>query len=610
MPGSAGDETGERETVQMSALTIPAERWSGGGGERSVQLRALQTNAWMDGAVRPDLDQVHAAAEHGVSGSGGRLPHHDAIQRSFGGHDVSHVRAHVGGAASEGTRAMGAQAYAIGDQVAFGGAPDLHTAAHEAAHVVQQRAGVQLTGGVGQVGDAYERHADAVADKVVRGESAESLLDEMSGTGGGKAIQMIATYGGEWDANPYENYSSGSLRGARIEITFTPNDLVASPKIGLTQTIKAQKDGAAYTAIGDALEGGDRGARANTAQQGDEGRHIDRAGERTNPLYGIDNPGANEPLGQTTTSSGANARFGHRNLVPNAAADVAPAWMFDRPALRWRGAGATLEQKFETTALVLEGPMTGTYLGSVEWGTQTDAAGTPTTMPFRVVSMGAPTQDFMTSVNNWNAAHVWVRDRVVAPSAATVTSLQALVPGTAYPANTLYMTLTPTAQGAAPVEIRSPIAATFDSFLVAQGAAVPAGRQLAVYRTQEDTADMATTTHVTVDPTTLDDAGLETRMRTLCDEILHMDRTSTDYQNKRFEIRGLGREAVRRGHDAVDSGHTYTVRGGDTLWGIAQQHLGGGARWTRIMALNAADLQDPNIVTAGRVLKMPAPYHP
>jgi hypothetical protein len=60
------------------------------------------------------------------------------------------------------------------------GAPDLHTAAHEAAHVVQQQAGVQLKGGVGAVGDSYELHADAVADAVVQGKSAEGLLDQMA----------------------------------------------------------------------------------------------------------------------------------------------------------------------------------------------------------------------------------------------------------------------------------------------------------------------------------------------------------------------------------------------------------------------------------------------
>src|SRR5690606_1204317 len=55
------------------------------------------------------------------------------------------------------------------------------------AHVIQQRAGVQLSGDVGQEGDAYERHADEVADAVVRGESAEVLLDRYAATGGGRA---------------------------------------------------------------------------------------------------------------------------------------------------------------------------------------------------------------------------------------------------------------------------------------------------------------------------------------------------------------------------------------------------------------------------------------
>ena len=129
---------------------------------------------------------VHEAAAHGTSGAAGPLPHLDQIQQSFGRHDVSSVRAYTDGNAARGAGAMGAEAYATGDQVAFAGSPTLHTAAHEAAHVVQQRAGVALKGGVGQAGDAYERHADAVADTVVRGESAESLLDQMAGTGGGE----------------------------------------------------------------------------------------------------------------------------------------------------------------------------------------------------------------------------------------------------------------------------------------------------------------------------------------------------------------------------------------------------------------------------------------
>ncbi len=124
----------------------------------------------------PEAD-VPAIAATGVAGSGQPLPHADRIQAAFGAHDVSGIRAHVGGAAREAARGIGAVAYATGSDVAFDGTPDLHTAAHEAAHVVQQHHGVQLKGGVGQVGDPHEQSADAAADAVVRGASAEAILD-------------------------------------------------------------------------------------------------------------------------------------------------------------------------------------------------------------------------------------------------------------------------------------------------------------------------------------------------------------------------------------------------------------------------------------------------
>jgi hypothetical protein len=137
-----------------------------------VAAPAIQRKS--DGGQAPD--QVKSAAQEGVRGPSSGLPHADRIQKSFGAHDVSGVKAHVGGAASGANAAMGARAYAMGDHVAFKSTPDLHTAAHEAAHTVQQSQGVSIPSGVGQVGDAYERHADAVADRVVSGQSAENLL--------------------------------------------------------------------------------------------------------------------------------------------------------------------------------------------------------------------------------------------------------------------------------------------------------------------------------------------------------------------------------------------------------------------------------------------------
>ena len=145
-------------------------------------------------AAPHDPASVHAAAAHGVATPSSRLPHAEMVQRLFGRHDVSQVQAHTGPEAATSARAMGAQAYATGNHVVLGDRADLHTVAHEAAHVVQQRGGVQLKGGVGAAGDAHERHADAVADRVVAGQSAEALLDGVAGGrseigGAGSAVQ-------------------------------------------------------------------------------------------------------------------------------------------------------------------------------------------------------------------------------------------------------------------------------------------------------------------------------------------------------------------------------------------------------------------------------------
>jgi hypothetical protein len=156
-----------------------------------LALQAAAGNRAVAGLVQAKRDRsggVAAAAARGVSGPGGQIPFNRIIQKAFGKHDVSSVQAHAHEPARWAARTIGARAYATGNHVAFGDTPDLHTAAHEAAHVVQQRGGVQLGGGVGEAGDAYEQHADQVADLVVQGRSAEALLDEHARPGGAMAI--------------------------------------------------------------------------------------------------------------------------------------------------------------------------------------------------------------------------------------------------------------------------------------------------------------------------------------------------------------------------------------------------------------------------------------
>jgi hypothetical protein len=124
----------------------------------------------------PDAAATQDSAQHGIATPSSALPHGETIQRLFGQHSIAGIQAHTGSEAAASANAMGAQAYATGNHVVLGDRADLHTVAHEAAHVVQQRAGVQLKGGVGEAGDHYEQQADAAADKVVRGESAEAVL--------------------------------------------------------------------------------------------------------------------------------------------------------------------------------------------------------------------------------------------------------------------------------------------------------------------------------------------------------------------------------------------------------------------------------------------------
>ena len=197
-----------------------------GVGKRTL-VSATFAPVQLHGAGRPPAQpgltpggdaQVHAAAARGVAGPAGALPHAETIQRLFGRHDVSCIDSHVGGPAAEATQAMGAEAFATGDHVAFAGEPSLHTAAHEAAHVVQQRGGVQLKGGVGATGDRYELHADQVADAVVRGDSAEGLLDTYAsgGAGGvpGAAVQRQPGADPHGGASAAESAAGGSSGGS------------------------------------------------------------------------------------------------------------------------------------------------------------------------------------------------------------------------------------------------------------------------------------------------------------------------------------------------------------------------------------------------------------
>ena len=113
-------------TSQSSPGREPAvQRKAAAPGVAPVQARSRKDHTmdvWMDAAHRgatalpessqepvqahggmqaEDPESVHRAAAAGVSGSGSTLPYLDRIQTAFGGHDVSGVQAHTGGAAAD-----------------------------------------------------------------------------------------------------------------------------------------------------------------------------------------------------------------------------------------------------------------------------------------------------------------------------------------------------------------------------------------------------------------------------------------------------------------------------------------------------------------------------
>jgi hypothetical protein len=167
------------------ATRDPGASATGTVGKRTLveSLPAVQRYR-QGGAQEPeDGASVQRAAAAGTTDAA-RLPHLAEIQKAFGAHDVSGLKATTGGSATSACEQIGAESYAQDDRVAFKQAPSLWLAAHEAAHTVQQRNGAVVAGGVGQVGDAHEQHADRVADRVVAGGSAEALL---GAPGGGSA---------------------------------------------------------------------------------------------------------------------------------------------------------------------------------------------------------------------------------------------------------------------------------------------------------------------------------------------------------------------------------------------------------------------------------------
>jgi len=184
----SGGPFSDRPSVAGSGFALQASMLSPAAPGPELQLKAGRGR---DKGKSSPVDVAKTA----FKGGGGPLPHKKTVEGALGA-DLSGAQAFTGKAASEACEALGAQAFTVGNKVAFKEAsPSKELVAHEATHVVQQSKGVSLSGGMGKAGDKYEVEADATAAKVGQGKQAGDTSsagkDPLQKSTGGAAVQCL-----------------------------------------------------------------------------------------------------------------------------------------------------------------------------------------------------------------------------------------------------------------------------------------------------------------------------------------------------------------------------------------------------------------------------------
>lgn len=161
-------------------------------------------------------------ARRGLASAADPLPFQARIQDAFGPqHDLSSVRVSSGSGSVEANRALGSNAFTMRESIAFAGPPDLWTAAHEATHVVQQRAGLLPAGTIVPASGPLEQAADAVAHRVTAGLSAAPLLPSAGAGSGVTALQFDNPRAAEAERAVTEMWSAvNSIKEPGAEVEF------------------------------------------------------------------------------------------------------------------------------------------------------------------------------------------------------------------------------------------------------------------------------------------------------------------------------------------------------------------------------------------------------
>jgi hypothetical protein len=216
----------------------------------------------------------------------------------------------------------------------------------------------------------------------------------------------VETGGGTFNDQTYEDVDKGGVVGVNIVLDFDPNDKVDATKIGLTQAVRTEEEGAV------APIGPSAGQRTVKSGPG-EGFAIDRLEGQNNPVYGGQILGPGQGPGETAKTDvpgkpvaagdqDAKYRLGWR-FARGRKAERQSAQLFDAPRLPKPAAGKTSSQRFETTALALEGADKDRYYGSVTWGWEIDAKGKFKRHPLRLEQRSTPSDKFLEAAKLWNA---------------------------------------------------------------------------------------------------------------------------------------------------------------------------------------------------------------
>jgi hypothetical protein len=332
-------------------------------------------------------------------------------------YDFTNVRVHDDDSAAKSTKTLGARAFTIKSDIFFGmGRYRPHTPEgyslleHELAHVVQQGRSSVRKGLMSSTGDADEKEAEQTASNDTGGNRAN-----IGHAGAVPLIQRaLNTLGGEWHADKYEPVMAGTTElGVEIDLKFTPKPPTESTKIGLIQKAGSVVFGSPKPPGTDPKSVATYESRSIPAGEPGAGARLDQFSSLGNPIYARDQSKAYSSA-ETLASAPLDVRYGqwgwrYKNSLGRTEEQDARLW--DKPNLPT--APPNSSQTFETTAMAIEGPQSGTTYGSVQWGWERSILGMFSKLPLSIASVGIPTSTFRRAADLWNASKTEMGEDVV-----------------------------------------------------------------------------------------------------------------------------------------------------------------------------------------------------